>query len=1087
MVTQATANNGGSLTFVTQKTMTYDSSGRVLTTTDGDVNKTATSYTPADGGPLTQEVTTNALGQTITDVFDPGRGSLLSLTDAAGYQTTATYDPLGRLTAVWKPGRSQANNDTANVTYSYQVSQTQPLAVTTNTLVDTGTSTDYVTSINIYDSLGQLRQTQTAADTQNTTKPETVVTDQFRDSHGWVWQSNNKYVVQGSPSATVVTIANSAVNDRTVSTFDGSGRVINEQDYNGLTLTKSVQTVYSGSQRTTITRDPLGNVIGTPSAAATNVLGQQTEQIQYTGTPTVSGSVVSGGSPQVTKMSYDAAGNKTGIDDRAGNTWTFGYDPLGRQLRQVDPDTGTTLAGYDAAGNMTYNTNGAGVSDNYVYDALNRKTAEYTGSTNPGSGTLVSTWVFDTLKKGLLSYETSVNNGVTYKTGNIGYDSEGNVSGKYVTVPAGQRLAGTYRTQYTYSTTGLLLAETPAAGGGLPVDSLTFKYDQYGNPTYEAGSDVYVSGAIWTPYNEVSQVQLGSGPSAAALTYNYDPQTRAVTGINLSDQQPVPQVDNIAYTYNADQQVTQIADTQGGGASAPLEDQCFNYDSLSRLAEAWTSTGACATDPASAGNSTVNGPEPYWQSWTFDSLGDILTRTDHATAGSTSGDTTTTYHYNAPGVAHAVSSTSAVNTVTGSLGTTSYAYDGAGQTTTLGAESLTWTPNGGLATAGTASAPVSYAYEADGNQLVENDNGTATLYLPGEQLTGSATATSGIRYYTLAGKTIGETTGTTLYWLTGNDQGSMTTAVAAFSESTVITRAITPYGTVLNGSGTWPDNRSMLGDPNPAATGLTDIGARKYTPATGLFISVDPYLDAGNPQTMTGYTYAAGNPATNSDPTGLCVARSPGDCPPPGTYPVAPPPGNPPPCPPSGCPGWTPPGTNGTGGGGSGSGGRKTLPAHRSPTYSPPPGLKLGPSTTNTITWGCSSSDSSNRVFASITGIHQLSGTCAVAIGPGELRNMANNLTSVSGHFITDATFTTECGYAMGVLTDGAGAAVASGVCGVLSNTSVDLIAQMFDYGAEHNYYLIWQVSGQLGWSKLQTLDLADFEIYYYPAPPAGG
>jgi RHS repeat-associated protein len=1084
MVTQATANNGGSLTFVTQKTMTYDSSGRVLTTTDGDGNKTTTSYTPADGGPLTHEATTNALGQTITEVLDPGRDSLLSLTDAAGYQTTAMYDPLGRLTAVWKPGRSQANGDSANVTYSYLVSQTHPLAVTTNTLVDYGTGTNYLTSISIYDSLGQRRQTQTAADTQDTTKPETVVTDQFRDSHGWVWESNSKYVVQGSPSATLVPIANSAVNDRTVSTFDGSGRVINEQDYNGLTLTKSVQTVYGGSQVTTITRDPLGNVIGTPSAAVTNVLGQQTEQIQYAGTPTVSGSVVSGGSPQVTKMSYDAAGNKTGIDDQAGNTWTFGYDLLGRQVRQVDPDTGTTLAGYDAAGNMTYSSNGAGVSDNYVYDALNRKTAEYTGSTSPGSGTLVSTWVFDTLKKGLLSYETSVNNGVTYKTGNIGYDSEANVSGTYVTVPAGQPLAGNYRTEYTYSTTGLRLAETPAAGGGLPADSLTFKYDQYGNPTYEAGYDVYVSGASWTPYNEVSQIRLGSGPSAAALTYNYDPQTRAVTGINLSDQQPVPQVDNIAYTYNADQQVTQIADTQGG-PSAPVEDQCFNYDSLSRLAEAWTSTGACATDPASAGNGTVNGPEPYWQSWTFDSLGDILTRTDHATAGSTSGDTTTTYHYNAPGVAHAVSSTSAVNTVTGSLGTTSYAYDGAGQTTTLGAQSLTWTPNGGLATAGTASAPVNYAYDADGNQLVENDNGTATLYLPGEQLTGSATATSGIRYYTLAGKTIGETTGTTLYWLTGNDQGSMTTAVAAFSESTVITRAITPYGTMLNGSGTWPDNRAMLGDPNPAATGMTDIGARKYTPATGLFISVDPYLDAGNPQTMTGYTYAAGNPATNSDPTGLCVARSPGDCPPPGTYPVAPPPGNPPPCPPSGCPGWTPPGTNGTGG--SGSGGRKTLPAHRSPTYSSPPGLKLGPSTANTITWGCSSSDPSNRVFASITGIHQLSGTCAVAIGPGALRNMANNLTSVSGHFITDATFTTECGYTMAVLTDGVGAAVASGVCSVLSNTSVDLIAQMFDYGAEHNYYWIWQVSGQLGWSKLQTLDLADFEIYYYPAPPAGG
>ena len=487
-VMQASANSGGTLTFVTQKTVTYDSSGRPLTTTDGDGNATTTSYTPADGGPLTQTATTNALTQTVTRVLDPGRGSLLSLTDAAGYLTTATYDPLGRLTAVWKPGRSQSLGDSANVTYSYLVSQTQPLAITTNTLVDYGTGTNYATSISIYDSFGQLRQTQTAAEGGNT-----IVTDQFRDSHGLVWQTNNKYVVSGSPSAGLVQVAESAVNDRTVSTFDGSGRVIDQQAYNGTTLTKTVQTVYGGNQVTTITRDPLGNVVGTPSATVTNVLGQQTEQIQYAGTPTVTGSVVTGGSPQLTTMSYDASGNKTGMADPAGNNWTYSYDLLGHQVRQVDPDTGTTVTGYDAAGNVTFSTSGSGVSTNFVYDALSRKTAEYSGSTTPGTGTKIASWLYDTLKKGLLTSETSVNNGVTYTTGNLGYDSEADVTGTYVIVPTGQPLAGTYRTQYSYSTTGLMLAMTPSAGGGLPVDALTFTYDKFGNPTSEDGFDVYAS------------------------------------------------------------------------------------------------------------------------------------------------------------------------------------------------------------------------------------------------------------------------------------------------------------------------------------------------------------------------------------------------------------------------------------------------------------------------------------------------------------------------------------------------------------------------------------------------------------------
>lgn len=42
-----------------------------------------------------------------------------------------------------------------------------------------------------------------------------------------------------------------------------------------------------------------------------------------------------------------------------------------------------------------------------------------------------------------------------------------------------------------------------------------------------------------------------------------------------------------------------------------------------------------------------------------------------------------------------------------------------------------------------------------------------------------------------------------------------TTAVAAFSESTVIYRAMTPYGTVLNGTGISPDNRACSGTPIP--------------------------------------------------------------------------------------------------------------------------------------------------------------------------------------------------------------------------------------------------------------------------------
>jgi RHS repeat-associated protein len=884
---QATANNGGTLTWRTAASKTsYDSSGRARTSTDGRGNVTTTAYTPTDGGPLTAKTVTNALSQTSATTYDPGRGSLLTSTDVAGYETSYSYDPLGRVTGVWKPGRSQSGGNSANITYSYLVTQSAPLAVTTSTLVDTGAGTDYVASVSLYDSLGQLRQTQTAAEGGDTT-----VTDKFYDSHGWVWKTFNRYVISGSPSATIVQEADSAVSDRTIDSYDGAGRMTGQQDYNGDTLTDSSQTVQGGNQVTTIHHDPAGDDIGTPTATVTNVLGQKVQTIQYAGQPTVSSaSVVSGGSPQVTTATYDAAGNTTKITDPDGNTWSYGYDLLGEQVSATDPDTGTRVTGYDAAGNVAYATDANGTTVNYTYDSLNRKTAAYTGSATQGQGTKAATWVWDTWKKGRLGYETRITPGGTYETGYLGYDTYGTPAGTFVVVPSGQPLAGQYKTGTTYSSIGLLIGEAPAAGGGLLDGTISYSYDQYGNPVKETGYDVYVSNAIWTPYNEISQIQLGTGPSAAALTYTYDPQTRDVTGINLSDFQPSPQVDNTAYSYNADRQITSITDTQGASGSAPAETQCFSYDGLSRLTQAWTATDNCAANPASAGNATVNGPQPYWQSWTFDSLGDILTQTSHATAGSAAGDTTASYSYGVSGHAHAAASVKSVNSATSATSTTAFGYDHDGNTTSLGGQSLTWNYDGTLASAGATS----YVYDADGNELAKTTASGTTLYLPGEQLTVSGGTVTGMRYYTFGGVSIGESTGSVLYWTQASLQGTLTAAVSAFAESSpVIYRTFTPYGSPVAGSGSWPDDRAFLNDPATAATGLTDVGARKYDPATGLFVSVDPVLDPGNPQTMTGYTYAAGDPVNNADPTGLMVpggsvctggasCNGPGDQPPSG-------------------------------------------------------------------------------------------------------------------------------------------------------------------------------------------------------------
>jgi RHS repeat-associated protein len=150
------------------------------------------------------------------------------------------------------------------------------------------------------------------------------------------------------------------------------------------------------------------------------------------------------------------------------------------------------------------------------------------------------------------------------------------------------------------------------------------------------------------------------------------------------------------------------------------------------------------------------------------------------------------------------------------------------------------------------------------------------VYLDGgaEQLS-YATATkkvSGLRFYATPDGTIvvRSSAGTISYEVTSQQH----TAVDAINASTlaVTRRYFDPYGNPAGAvPSSWPDANSYLGKPQDPNTGLDLLGARQYDPVTGRFLSVDPVLETGSPQQMGGYAYAADNPATSSDPTGLLL------------------------------------------------------------------------------------------------------------------------------------------------------------------------------------------------------------------------
>src|SRR5206468_7539391 len=118
-----------------------------------------TTYTPAAGAEPTAAKVKDTLGLVTTTTYDPLRAIALTTSDPASYVTTKQYDALGRLTAVYKPGRTVGTYP--NAKFGYAVSNTAPTVVTSYTLNEDNTLGTFRTSQTFYDSMLRAREVQT--------------------------------------------------------------------------------------------------------------------------------------------------------------------------------------------------------------------------------------------------------------------------------------------------------------------------------------------------------------------------------------------------------------------------------------------------------------------------------------------------------------------------------------------------------------------------------------------------------------------------------------------------------------------------------------------------------------------------------------------------------------------------------------------------------------------------------------------------------------------------------------------------------------------------------------------------------------
>lgn len=864
--------NGSTPVYLPTSQNTYDDNGRVTQVIDARGNPTTTSRVTAHGGLVVRTTVTNARGHSAVSDVEPAWGlptkvsGANNTTGGTNDVTTTTYDGLGRMTQIWRPGRATSLSPSARFTYQLRSAAGQPSAVTTETLLPSGAA--YRKAVTLYDGWLRVRQTQLQA-----AGGGRLLTDTRYDTAGAVVASTNPYYDKSDTAVnTTVGVPVGTVPGVTQRILDGAGR-----ETAAIFLADGVEawrtTTDDDGDRVHVT-PPQG---GTATTSIIDAFGRPSELRQYKDHAYV-------GSTDPTRYlattyTYQATGSLATVVDPNGNKWTFEYDLRGRQTSYHDPDKGLTTRTFDAGGNLESTRDAKNKVLWFEYDELNRKIAMRDDSQ---TGSIRASWIYDTLPygKGRLTSSTRWVGSTAYTSRVNSYDQYGRVSSTSVVLPssagalcaAGGLTPCVYTTTSTYKANGAPYQTTMPAAGDLPSEKLTLGYTDVGDPnTLISPLASYVHTATYNRLSQLVQRELGTATSKIAITTTIDDATRRLESV-LVEATGKPDAAYYTYAYDDAGNLDRITDAAVG---QPADNQCFRRDHLRRLVDVWTpASGNCGTGPSVAGLQT--GSAAYWHAYSYDDIGNRATHTVNAAAGPT------TYTYTVPPSGptsvrpHAVTSVR-MDAPGGATWTRGYTYDVLGNTETRHSEAgasqtLDWDREQLLTSVIEGTKSTSYLYDAEGGRLIRTDgDGARTLSLPGMEVRVAAGATSATatRYYSHAGSSIGMRTSAGVTWLVSDHHGTAELAIKA-SDLSVSKRRTTPFGKERGAvSGTWPTgtDTGFVGGVKDG-TGLTHLGAREYDPLLGRFVSVDPLLDTNDPQSMNNYAYSGNNPVDYTDPAG---------------------------------------------------------------------------------------------------------------------------------------------------------------------------------------------------------------------------
>jgi RHS repeat-associated protein len=351
----------------------------------------------------------------------------------------------------------------------------------------------------------------------------------------------------------------------------------------------------------------------------------------------------------------------------------------------------------------------------------------------------------------------------------------------------------------------------------------------------------YVSSATYNARGQVVEQRLDTGSNGLTRQYVYDTNTMRLTTLRAGVSSPYTNLQNLSYTYDAVGNIASLVDGVNSN-----QRQCFQYDALDRLTNAFTGNSGCTAY-------ATGGTGPYNHTYAYNAIGNITSYAGNA------------YTYGDSAHKHAV---------TGAYGN-SYGYDGNGNQTTRTIAGTTYTftfdfENRLIEVKQGATSLATFLYDADGNRVKGTVSGVTTVYIAGIYERQGAAAAS---YYEGGGlRRSGYTSNNGVFYMLSDHLKSTSALVARNGVLNVKyfyypygARRGVPFNSITAKRFTSQYHKTAL----PGGEGLYFYNARWYDPAIGRFLAADSIVpNPGDSQTLNRYMYVAGNPLKYVDPSG---------------------------------------------------------------------------------------------------------------------------------------------------------------------------------------------------------------------------